>query len=42
MCLWLTAMNMDDYSSEFLARGVDGAELLLLDGEKLKVRENSQ
>lgn len=37
--LWLTAMSMDEYSSEFTAKGVDGAELLLLDGEKLKVSE---
>lgn len=40
MSLWLTAMSMDEYASEFTARGVDGTELLLLDGEKLKVREN--
>lgn len=39
VCLWLTAMSMDEYSSEFIAKGVDGAELLLLDGEKLKVKE---
>lgn len=38
VCLWLTAMSMDEYTSEFAAKGVDGTELLLLDGEKLKVR----
>lgn len=40
VCLWLTAMSMDEYASEFTAKGVNGTELLLLDGEKLKVREN--
>lgn len=40
VCMWLTAMSMDEYASDFIAKGVDGTELLLLDGEKLKVREN--
>lgn len=39
VCLWLTAMSMDEYTAEFTAKAVDGTELLLLDGEKLKVRE---
>ncbi|KAK2822246.1 hypothetical protein Q5P01_022311 [Channa striata] len=37
VCLWLISMNMDQYTSEFAARGVDGAELLNMDSEKLKV-----
>lgn len=37
VCLWLITMNMDQYASEFAARGVDGTQLLSLDGEKLKV-----
>nr|XP_046263829.1 neurabin-2-like [Scatophagus argus]XP_046263830.1 neurabin-2-like [Scatophagus argus] len=36
VCLWLVAMNMDQYASEFAARGVDGTQLLSMDGEKLK------
>ncbi|KAM9323163.1 uncharacterized protein KZ484_021281 [Pholidichthys leucotaenia] len=36
VCLWLMAMNMDQYMSEFAARGVDGTQLLNMDGEKLK------
>lgn len=35
--LWLVSMDMDQYASEFTARGVDGPQLLSLDGEKLKV-----
>lgn len=38
VCLWLTAMSMDEYAPTFAAKGVDGTELLLLDSEKLKVR----
>ncbi|KAM8851127.1 uncharacterized protein AB9W97_021982 isoform 2-T2 [Spinachia spinachia] len=34
--LWLIAMNMDEYASEFAARGVNGAQLLNMDSEKLK------
>lgn len=37
VCLWLVAMNMDQYTSEFAARGVDGTQLLNMDSEKLKV-----
>ncbi|KAI3375061.1 hypothetical protein L3Q82_021580, partial [Scortum barcoo] len=36
VCLWLIAMNMDQYASEFAARGVDGTQLLSMDSEKLK------
>ncbi|XP_038574147.1 neurabin-1-like isoform X2 [Micropterus salmoides] len=36
VCLWLSAMNMDQYVSEFTARGVDGTQLLNMDSEKLK------
>ncbi|XP_068196558.1 neurabin-1-like isoform X2 [Antennarius striatus] len=36
VCLWLVAMNMDHYAPEFTAKGVDGKQLLNLDGEKLK------
>ncbi|KAM7379158.1 hypothetical protein PAMP_004728 [Pampus punctatissimus] len=36
VCLWLIAMNMDQYTAEFAARGVDGAQLLNMDSEKLK------
>lgn len=40
VCLWLIAMNMDQYASEFAARGVDGTQLLNMDSEKLKVSRN--
>ncbi|XP_029310096.1 LOW QUALITY PROTEIN: neurabin-1-like [Cottoperca gobio] len=36
VCLWLVAMNMDEYASQFAARGVDGTQLLNMDSEKLK------
>uniref|UniRef100_A0AAZ1X6E3 SAM domain-containing protein n=1 Tax=Oreochromis aureus TaxID=47969 RepID=A0AAZ1X6E3_OREAU len=36
VCLWLIAMNMDKYTSEFSTRGVDGTQLLNMDSEKLK------
>ncbi|TKS80002.1 Neurabin-1 Neurabin-I [Collichthys lucidus] len=36
VCLWLIAINMDQYASEFAARGVDGTQLLNMDSEKLK------
>lgn len=36
VCLWLVAMSMDQYAAEFSARGVDGAQLLNLDTDKLK------
>ncbi|XP_061549400.1 neurabin-1-like isoform X2 [Phycodurus eques] len=37
VCLWLLAMNMEQYMSDFSARGVDGAQLLNMDTDKLKV-----
>ncbi|KAK7945781.1 hypothetical protein WMY93_001509 [Mugilogobius chulae] len=36
VCLWLVAMNMDQYAAEFSARGVDGTQLLNMDVDKLK------
>ncbi|XP_044074281.1 uncharacterized protein LOC122886327 isoform X2 [Siniperca chuatsi] len=36
VCLWLIAMSMDQYASEFAARAVDGTQLLNMDSEKLK------
>ncbi|XP_062336897.1 neurabin-1-like isoform X3 [Osmerus eperlanus] len=36
VCLWLMGINMDQYTAEFTARGVDGPQLLSLDSEKLK------
>ncbi|XP_061696498.1 neurabin-2-like isoform X2 [Syngnathoides biaculeatus] len=36
VCLWLLAMNMEQYMSGFSARGVDGAQLLNMDTDKLK------
>ncbi|XP_053186665.1 neurabin-1-like [Scomber japonicus] len=36
VCLWLIAMNMDQYTAEFAAKGVDGTQLLNMDSEKLK------
>lgn len=38
VCLWLVAVNMERYMSHFAARGVDGAQLLTMDTDKLKVR----
>ena len=37
VCLWLIAMNMDQYTSEFAAKGIDGTQLLNMDSQKLKV-----
>lgn len=39
--LWLVSMNMDQYATEFTTRGVDGTQLLGLDGEKLKVSQQT-
>uniref|UniRef100_A0A8D2ZSP7 Neurabin-1 n=1 Tax=Scophthalmus maximus TaxID=52904 RepID=A0A8D2ZSP7_SCOMX len=36
VCLWLNAMNMDQYMSQFTNRGVNGRQLLNMDSEKLK------
>lgn len=32
-------MNMDQYTPEFTAKGVDGQQLLHLDSDKLKVKK---
>uniref|UniRef100_A0AAX7SEU1 Neurabin-1 n=1 Tax=Astatotilapia calliptera TaxID=8154 RepID=A0AAX7SEU1_ASTCA len=36
VCHWLMGMNMDQYTPEFTAKGVDGQQLLHLDSDKLK------
>ncbi|XP_062258053.1 neurabin-1 isoform X3 [Platichthys flesus] len=36
VCHWLMGMNMDQYTPEFTAKGVDGQQLLYLDSDKLK------
>ncbi|XP_078118015.1 neurabin-1 isoform X2 [Sander vitreus] len=36
VCHWLMGMNMDQYTPEFTAKGVDGPQLLYLDSDKLK------
>ncbi|XP_029380604.1 neurabin-1-like [Echeneis naucrates] len=36
VCLWLVALKMDQYTSQFAARGVNGTQLLNMDSEKLK------
>ncbi|XP_028992219.1 neurabin-1 isoform X2 [Betta splendens] len=36
VCHWLMGMNMDQYTPEFTAKGVDGQQLLSLDSDKLK------
>ncbi|XP_056145368.1 neurabin-1 isoform X2 [Lampris incognitus] len=36
VCHWLMGMNMDQYTPEFTARGVDGQQLMHLDSDKLK------
>ncbi|MEQ2315170.1 hypothetical protein AMECASPLE_019349 [Ameca splendens] len=41
VCLWLISMNMDQYTSEFTVKGVDGAQLLNMDSQKLKVTINT-
>lgn len=38
VCHWLMGMNMEQYTQEFTAKGVDGQQLLHLDSDKLKVR----
>nr|XP_057938588.1 neurabin-1 isoform X2 [Doryrhamphus excisus] len=37
VCHWLMGINMDQYTPEFTAKGVDGQQLLQLDSDKLKV-----
>uniref|UniRef100_A0A3B3Z459 PDZ domain-containing protein n=1 Tax=Poecilia mexicana TaxID=48701 RepID=A0A3B3Z459_9TELE len=39
VCHWLMGMNMDQYTSEFTAKGIDGQQLLHLDSDKLKVEQ---
>uniref|UniRef100_A0A8C4ITQ9 Protein phosphatase 1 regulatory subunit 9A-like A n=1 Tax=Dicentrarchus labrax TaxID=13489 RepID=A0A8C4ITQ9_DICLA len=41
VCHWLMGMNMDQYTPEFTAKGVDGQQLLYLDSDKLKVNKTS-
>uniref|UniRef100_H3DHR9 Neurabin-1 n=1 Tax=Tetraodon nigroviridis TaxID=99883 RepID=H3DHR9_TETNG len=36
VCHWLMGMNMDQYTQEFTAKGVDGQQLLHLDSDRLK------
>nr|XP_023868444.1 sterile alpha motif domain-containing protein 14 [Salvelinus alpinus] len=36
VCQWLKGLNMEQYISEFTARDIDGEQLLLMDGTKLK------
>ncbi|XP_035995181.1 neurabin-1 isoform X1 [Fundulus heteroclitus] len=36
VCHWLMGMNMDQYTPEFTAKGIDGQQLLHLDSDKLK------
>lgn len=36
---WLESLNLEQYVAEFAAQDVDGQQLLLLDGAKLKVVE---
>ncbi|XP_072417769.1 sterile alpha motif domain-containing protein 14 isoform X2 [Chiloscyllium punctatum] len=36
VCQWLTGLNMHHYISEFTAGNINGEQLLLLDGSKLK------
>ncbi|KAM4728683.1 uncharacterized protein FYW61_011575 isoform 2-T3 [Anableps anableps] len=36
VCLWLISMNMDQYTSAFTGKEVDGTQLLNMDSQKLK------
>ncbi|XP_020787552.1 neurabin-1 isoform X1 [Boleophthalmus pectinirostris] len=36
VCHWLMGLNMDQYTPDFTAKGVDGQQLLHLDSDKLK------
>lgn len=38
VCHWLMGMNMDQYTPEFTAKGIDGLQLLHLDSDRLKVK----
>ncbi|XP_076026017.1 neurabin-1 isoform X2 [Genypterus blacodes] len=37
VCHWLMGINMEQYTAEFTAKGVDGQQLMQLDSDKLKV-----
>lgn len=37
VCVWLMGMNLDQYTAEFTAKGVDGQQLMNLDSDRLKV-----
>lgn len=39
---WLHSLNLEQYAAEFAARQVDGPQLLLLDGSKLKVGQRER
>ncbi|XP_077583762.1 uncharacterized protein ppp1r9ala isoform X2 [Stigmatopora nigra] len=36
VCHWLMGVNMDQYTAEFTAKGIDGQQLLHMDSDKLK------
>ncbi|KAK1165671.1 neurabin-1-like [Acipenser oxyrinchus oxyrinchus] len=36
VCHWLMGMNLDQYTTEFTAKYIDGQQLMLLDSDKLK------
>ncbi|KAF7661513.1 hypothetical protein LDENG_00258890 [Lucifuga dentata] len=36
VCMWLFGLNMDQYTADFAAKGVNGMQLLNMDSEKLK------
>ncbi|KAK6485071.1 neurabin-1-like [Huso huso] len=36
VCHWLMGMNMDQYTTEFIAKYIDGQQLMQLDSDKLK------
>ncbi|CAL9690244.1 unnamed protein product [Knipowitschia caucasica] len=36
VCHWLMGLNLDQYTPDFMAKGVDGQQLLYLDSDKLK------
>ena len=38
VCHWLLALGVDQYATAFRSNGVDGQQLLQLDGNRLKVR----
>nr|XP_061799362.1 neurabin-1-like [Nerophis lumbriciformis] len=36
VCHWLMGMNMEQYTAEFTAKGIDGQQLMHMDSDKLK------